>query len=309
MPDVRVAVLFPGALGDLCLVAPALRALVARGTIIELSVQRALAPLVPLLHPGFAAGPAIDGAVMASLFAGDPAPELAGWLTTADRVHAWLARGDRDGELTARLAALGVPFALHAVARDDTGPHASEEYAAALGVTEPVDAFAVSPSSPLPELHPWHASMARRLVLHPGAGGRAKAWDADGFRCVADEWRAGGGEVVVLLGPAERADVAAWRTVGHATITDASILAAAAVIGSAPLWVGNDSGMSHLAGALGRRGVVVFRATRPERWRPRGGRLAVVACRNRPNDVVAHEVMALLRSYPPDQLDTPRDRH
>ncbi len=74
-----------------------------------------------------------------------------------------------------------------------------------------------------------------------------------------------------------------------------SLAEAAALIASAPSWIGNDSGMSHLAGALGRRGVVLFGPTRPERWRPRSGSLATVAFDGRSIAVVAREVIANLR--------------
>jgi hypothetical protein len=68
--------------------------------------------------------------------------------------------------------------------------------------------------------------------------------------------------------------------------------------------------MSHVAGVLGRRGVVLFGPTRPERWMPYGARLAAVRFDGRPMPVVAREVLAVLRTCDgATQLDTLRSRH
>lgn len=288
----RVVVLFPGALGDLCLLAPALRALATRAVRVELSVRRVLMPVAAMLLPDVALGPPIDGAAMATLFGDAIDPAIAGWLAGADRVHAWLARANADGTLTARFAALAIPVALHAVPREHDERHASEDYAVALGVPELVVTIAVPPAASV--AMPWRGSEGRRLVLHPGAGARAKIWPAEGFVKVADDWRHVGGEVAVLLGPAEEDDAGVWTRSGYEPIVGRSLVDAAALAASAPSWIGNDSGMSHLAGALGRRGVVVFRATRPARWRPLGGRLAVIECGRRSHQDVAREALALL---------------
>jgi hypothetical protein len=295
---VRIVVLFPGALGDLCLLAPALASVAAAGGEVALSVQRSLQPIAPTLLPGCVLGPPMDGAVLSSLFADEPAPALTDWLRGADRVHAWLARGDRDGVLRARLQRLGAAVELHAVPRDDADRHAGDDYGAALGCAPAPDARG-APSLTLPPVSqtwPWRGPSAGRVVLHPGSGAVAKRWEADGFRDVADAVRASGGEPLVLLGPAEADEAPAWRRGGCDVVDALDVVAAAALIASAPSWVGNDSGVSHLAGALGRRGVVLFGPTRPARWRPRGGHLVPVVFAGRHRDDVTRDIVALLRA-------------
>lgn len=288
----RVVVLFPGALGDLCLLAPALAALVRDGARIGLSVQRSLAPVAAVLLPAAEIGPPVDGASMATLFADHPDPELLRWLRDADRVHAWLARGDPDGRVDATLRAFGVAVAWHAVPRDDGERHAGDDYALALGLhglVAPILAHApVVPDLALP----WQVPEARRVLLHPGSGGRHKRWDARGFALVIGALLAADRQPVVLLGPAEPGEAAAWRQSGVTVVAGLDLVAAAALIASAPVWIGNDSGMSHLAAALGRRGVVLFGATRAARWCPRGGRLVPVETSGRLLDDVAREVRA-----------------
>jgi len=266
----RGLVVFPGALGDLILLAPALAALRAAGVRLELSVPRALTGLARAMFPG-AQGPAADGAAIASLFTTELDPALAAWLRGAARIDAWLGA---DDVVRRHALPLGVDdVRSHRVERGDADVHVTTAYARELGV-EPASMPRVDDD--------WLAGAAalprpRTLVLHPGAGSAAKCWTAEGFGRLAGEWRRRGGDVVVLLGPAEEDHVASWRAAGYEVATGLDIRGAAALIASAPRYVGNDSGISHLAGVLGRRGAVLFGPTRAGRWRPRGGALEPVA--------------------------------
>lgn len=271
----RVLLIFPGSLGDFLLLVPAAAALVHRGRHVEISVQRAVQGLASRMLPG-PVGPAVDGAAMSSLFTPAPAPAIAAWLRGADLVHSWLGATGATTALEGQRRELGVRVLRHhTVERGDAPVHASSAYAAALGVGGQL-------RMPLLALGPgeragwWRAPPAARLLIHPGAGSAGKRWSASGFRLVADRWRATGGEVAILLGPAEEDMAEFWRVTGHRVAAGLDILEAAALIASAPRYLGNDSGVSHLAGALGRTGVVLFGPTRPERWRPLGGTLVSV---------------------------------
>ena len=114
------------------------------------------------------------------------------------------------------------------------------------------------------------------LIIHPGSGGQRKRWRAEGFRHVAERWRGSGGrEVLILLGPAETEEGEYWRRYGHVE-TSLALPQVASILSRASCYIGNDSGVSHLAGAVGARGVVIFGPTRPEQWRPLGGGLQVI---------------------------------
>jgi ADP-heptose:LPS heptosyltransferase len=288
-------VLFPGALGDLCLAAPSIAAVASAGAQVELSVRRPLAPLVSMLLPNVALGLPFDGAAMATLFGGDVAPAVRAWIRDAERVIAFLARSADGAAVGRRLATLVASPELHAVPRADAAVHVAVDYARAFGLATlppPIVAAAATTARPLP----WRAAGAPRLVIHPGAGAVAKQWSRAGVHAVAETWTATGGEAVVLLGPAEERDAEWWRATGLPLAVDLTLADAAALIASAPSWVGNDAGMSHLAAALGRRGVVLFGPTRPERWMPRGGALTAVRFDGRSDAEVARAVVAALRT-------------
>lgn len=292
----RVLLLFPGALGDLVLLSPAAQ-VVAESARVEASVPRALVAIAALVLAGDQ-GPPLDGAAMSTVFTAQPSPALAAWVRGADLVHAWF--GSDRSEVTRGLRAAGArDVRCHSVVRSDGPQHASAAYADALGVQGPLRAPTLRVSGPSPIA--WGVPWAARLVLHPGAGSPAKCWAAGSFRDVADRWRAGGGETVVLLGPAEEAARARWRASGHALATDLDLPGVAALLASAPRYLGNDSGISHLAGALGRVGVVLFGPTRPERWRPLGGGLRPIAF-----DADAATIAQLLAG---SRLDTPTPEH
>jgi ADP-heptose:LPS heptosyltransferase len=112
--------------------------------------------------------------------------------------------------------------------------------------------------------------------MHPGSGGKKKRWDPEGFQKVARWWQEQRkGKVLLLLGPAEEQEIGQWRTVGEVAAR-LSVWQVAAIVSRADFYIGNDSGVSHLAGAVGARGVVLFGPTRPRQWRPLGGSLSVL---------------------------------
>jgi heptosyltransferase III len=114
------------------------------------------------------------------------------------------------------------------------------------------------------------------LVVHPGSGGRAKRWSRAGFADIARRFIERNRGVVVLLGPAEEAEVGEWQHPGVHVVTGLDILAVAALLAAGGGYLGNDSGISHLAGAVGARGVALFGPTNPECWRPLSRRIAAL---------------------------------
>ena len=108
--------------------------------------------------------------------------------------------------------------------------------------------------------------------VHPGANVAPRRWPTERFAAVADGL-ARRGLAIVLTGTAGEASLTA--AVARAMDTPAIDLAGrtplgalAALVSKSRLLVANDTGVSHLAGALRTPSVVVFSASDPQRWAP-----------------------------------------
>ncbi len=111
------------------------------------------------------------------------------------------------------------------------------------------------------------------LALHPGSGGAAKCWPLERFEVLAQRL-AGEAPFLVVLGPAETGQE--WRHVPGAVVArDLPLRVLGALLSRAGLFVGNDSGVSHLAAAAGAPTLALFGPTDPEVWSPVG---RVVRC-------------------------------
>ena len=113
---------------------------------------------------------------------------------------------------------------------------------------------------------------ARVLVVHPGAGGRGKLWATAGFAAVLERLAQAQPSFAVAVhrGPADSDAVAALssRLPRRVMVLEEPHLPVlAGVLGCAAAYLGNDSGISHLAAALGVPSVVLFAVERVF-WRP-----------------------------------------
>ena len=147
----------------------------------------------------------------------------------------------------------------------------------------------------------------RRLVLAPGANWPGKRWPVEHYAALAQALREEF-DSLVLLGSAADVDDAGGRLDGLALPTldlmgRTSLIEATAVMRQATLFVGNDSGLGHLASAAGIPSVTVFGPGRPERYRPWGSRASLLLApelalgKLLPSTVAAH-VRAQLGAMP-----------
>ncbi len=102
-------------------------------------------------------------------------------------------------------------------------------------------------------------------VIHAVAATPQKTWSADGFLAVAEYLRAAGTEPVFI--GADAGELApffrAFRTLAGAPLEEIK-----ALLSSASLFVGNDSGPAHMAAAFGLPVVAIFGASDPAIWGP-----------------------------------------
>ena len=113
----------------------------------------------------------------------------------------------------------------------------------------------------------------RFLTIHPGAGSPHKAWALERFvRVAADSGLA----CLWLKGPAESGLEPPSGAARSAVADDLPLGVVLALLLRATAYLGNDSGISHLAAAAGTPSVVLFGPTDPRVWRPVGGHVRVL---------------------------------
>jgi len=119
----------------------------------------------------------------------------------------------------------------------------------------------------------------RLVVMHPGSGGRHKCWHLENFVSVAQTLRTMEIEPLFLLGPAEMERFDApqkARLCGTAScLTHLPLSQVVGLLSCADAFVGNDSGVTHLAAAMGVRTFAMFGPTDPALYRPLGPALNV----------------------------------
>lgn len=117
-------------------------------------------------------------------------------------------------------------------------------------------------------------------VIHPGSGSPAKNYALSFYRELAAELQKNGYKrVVYILGPCEKGMPAAEFSNGLVR-EPGSIAELAELLSAAELFVGNDSGVSHLAAALGVSTIAFYKSTDPEIWGVCGSRAINLAAEN-----------------------------
>lgn len=129
------------------------------------------------------------------------------------------------------------------------------------------------------------------VSMHVGSGSPLKCWPVEAFETLADTL---GRPTVFLLGPVERerlhsATVTALRR-RRAVLGEITLTCLAGVLATATVFVGNDSGPTHLAAALQTSTVALFGPTDPAQFAPRGR--SVTTLRGRPLSALPIERVA-----------------
>jgi ADP-heptose:LPS heptosyltransferase len=117
------------------------------------------------------------------------------------------------------------------------------------------------------------------VVIHPGSGSVHKCVAPVTLASVVIAVQASGAIPVVLEGPADREPVERLLTLrvdSPIVLKGIDLQTVAGVLAQARLFVGQDSGITHLAGLMGLRLVALFGPTDPARWAPCGAHVTVV---------------------------------
>lgn len=112
---------------------------------------------------------------------------------------------------------------------------------------------------------------AQFAVIHPAAAFATKQWAADKFGRVADDMRSRGLAVVAITTPNEKPiiDELNKHTVAPvAAFMDLTLPEITALLARARVFIGNDSGIAHIAAAVETPSVVIFGSSNTAHWRP-----------------------------------------
>ena len=117
-----------------------------------------------------------------------------------------------------------------------------------------------------------HAALTDRKIalIHPAAAFATKQWATEHFARVAEFLSDRGLAPVAIAAPNERALVEKLCSEASVKITtlDLSLPEVTALAAHSRLFVGNDSGIAHIAAAVGTPAVVIFGSSNIAHWRP-----------------------------------------
>ncbi len=143
---------------------------------------------------------------------------------------------------------------------------------------------------------------SKPIFIHPGSGGRRKVWPLRNWHGLLD-WIRGelSFQALLSIGPADEymdEFSGAMREAGVPIVSGLSPLRLSALLSLCGLYIGSDSGVSHLAAAVGIPAITVFGPTDPRVWAPQGAN--AVAVRRKWKEA---DVFTLAPSEKPDFQD------
>jgi ADP-heptose:LPS heptosyltransferase len=275
----RSLVLRGGALGDILVTLPVLRALRERDSsaFVELVAPFPAALLVP--YGGAHSVCDLNSAAFLSLFAhGARIDEsLREKLRNVDCVISYLS--DPEQTVSAKIKSCGCRFI--------SGPFQLNQrrLPATVQLAQPLADLGLVMADPIPRLFlkPQRLPGAR-AVLHVGSGSPTKNWPIRGWCALAAQLKDKFDELLLVSGEADEEPTTEFlRTYRSSKLrirSNLPILELGQELAAAALFIGHDTGVTHLAAALGIPTVALFGPTDPMIWRPLGDHVRVVSSAN-----------------------------
>jgi hypothetical protein len=201
---------------------------------------------------------AIDSTGLDLLGVTAPPEGLVEALRGFDSIVSWY--GSNRPEFRETVAGLGLPFLfLDALPAEGAGMHATDFF------LEQVRLMAARNSNGIPRID-CTGARENYAVIHPFSGSARKNWPLERFRGLAAQLE----RVMPVRWCAGEDDPA---LPGAVSIRDLYELAC--WLAKARLYIGNDSGITHLAAAVGTPVLALFGPTDPNVWAPRGPNVRV----------------------------------
>ena len=124
----------------------------------------------------------------------------------------------------------------------------------------------------------------KKIVIHPGSGSKKKNYPFDFWLDLFIHIRKNSDpnmDICFLLGPVEEDMVTVIKHAGE--MYDAEIVICPekeellSILNSANLYIGHDSGVTHLAAMLGIKTIALFKSSSVKQWHPLGPSVGVIA--------------------------------
>lgn len=291
----RILVIRGGAIGDFILTLPALRAI--REAFPQAKVEILGYPKIADLarFAGLADdAKAIEAPALASFFAAEGTLDE-DWMEYFGRFNVVLSYlYDPDG-----IFQNNVRHCFRANLENDAdaktltfiqGPHRPEERGdvhAAEVLLEPLKQLAVFAADSSPQIRIPRRSAGNRswLAIHPGSGGLSKNWPIECWRqLIAQIQSKTNWNLLLVGGEAERETFQRLKPTLNASRSRLEFCAPlpqlASLLAECGGFIGHDSGISHLAAAVGLPGLVLWGESKETVWRPRSDQFVLVRHEN-----------------------------
>lgn len=281
-----ILVIRPGAIGDALLTFPVLKALRERYEGMPVTLV-SNAQVLPLALAFGVSEQTFDfqDIQWSELFSttGIRTSSMRALLEQTDLAICWMR--DPDGIIEHNLKMSGVKQSIIAPGRPSEGEriHIIDYLASTVGLPS-VGAQFIAPSS-WPTPNPIsNVITARSVAIHPGSGAAQKCWPTFRFAAVIERLWQQNRSVLVLAGPADTGRVhdllqqlsSPPTSEMLKLLTNAPVLEVARQLQQSRCYLGNDSGITHLAAMLGVPTIAIFGPTDPAIWRPVGPSVRVL---------------------------------
>jgi heptosyltransferase-3 len=119
-----------------------------------------------------------------------------------------------------------------------------------------------------------------KIALHPGSGSAKKNWPLENWLALGERLSELEPRLLLIGGEADHAALAkleaAWKNRDLLVARDLPLPTVAALLEKASVFVGHDSGISHIAAAAGAPCVLLFGPTDPDVWAPTNQNVTVL---------------------------------
>lgn len=182
----------------------------------------------------------------------------------------WLTEGQKVADLLKKSASLPVvsiaPF-------PDEQTHLAQYYCSVVQ-----SHFPITVPQELSDYFPLRATEGQYALIHPGSGSSGKNYSPQFYRVLADELRRlGYPKVGFIFGPVEEEKMNAEDFAGEWIERPKDVEALAGLLSGASLYIGNDSGVSHLSGFVGTATIALYKTTDPNIWGVLGKKVAHIS--------------------------------